>query len=154
MYIEQLAFSWMGDSTGQKIRADVKTKIKDFANGDLEHATEALSALWEIANTGGDVKAPSDNCEVVVCNKDPAHREAVGTALLKSIHDGIFFDRKYWARHSKAGDALKPVFFSSIVMDDRAQELGKCRSKAPHWYAKVLNVPSDKIRQRSKPPYE
>ena len=47
-------------------------------------------------------------------------------AFLKSIKNGFFFDRKYWARNSKAGDVLKPVYFSSIVMDDTAEELKKC----------------------------
>lgn len=77
--------------------------------------------------------------------------EAVFTVLLRSIYHGIFFDRKYWARHSKAGDALKPIYFSSRIMDDVAQEFAKCTSKLIHWYAKALIAISGKIRQRSRP---
>lgn len=67
----------------------------------------------------------------VVASDDnpPTHWDAVIMALSKSIHGAIFFDRKYWARHSKAGDVLKPVYFSSIIIDDKAQELNKCASK-------------------------
>ena len=32
-----------------------QTKLKGFAKGDLEHATETLTALWEAAGNGGDV---------------------------------------------------------------------------------------------------
>ena len=65
LFIERLASSWMEDSTGQKIRAEVETKIKSFAKGDLEHATEVLSALWEIANNDRIIKAPSDAEHIV-----------------------------------------------------------------------------------------
>jgi hypothetical protein len=56
----------------------------------------------------------------------PAHWAAVKVTLIKSIRKGILYDRKYWARHSKAGDILKPVYFSSIIMGDKAQQLNNC----------------------------
>ena len=65
LYVGQLAFNWMQDLTGQKIRAGVETKIKSFAKGNLKHATEVLSALWEIANSDGDVQAPSGSEQIV-----------------------------------------------------------------------------------------
>lgn len=59
----------------------------------------------------------------------PKHWESVKTALIKSIREGVFFDRKYWAKHSKTGDALKPVYLSSTIMSDKSQQLNKCTSK-------------------------
>jgi len=50
----------------------------------------------------------------------------VKVALIKSIRSGVLFDRKYWARHLRTGDTLKPVYFSSIVMSDKVQQLNKC----------------------------
>ena len=47
-------------------------------------------------------------------------------ALIRSIRKGIFFDRKYWARHSENGDVLKPIYFQSMIMDDKSRELNKC----------------------------
>lgn len=58
----------------------------------------------------------------------PAHLEPVFAALLESTRSGVFFDRKYWARHSKAGD-LKPVYLSGIVMKDKVQKLNECAPK-------------------------
>ena len=60
IYLEQLEFVWMDDSTTEPTRAKVGEKIDSFVEGDLEHATETLSALWEIANKGGGAKAPSN----------------------------------------------------------------------------------------------
>lgn len=59
----------------------------------------------------------------------PAHWAYVKTALIKSIREGILFDRKYWAKRSKTGDVLKPIYFSSIIMSDKVQQLKKCASK-------------------------
>ena len=128
-----------------------------------------LSALWEIANDDTDVKGPSHTEPVVsqfrlslllstyhlqyeaTQDDDPEHWEAISMAFLRSIQSGIFFDRKYWARNSKAGDALKPVYLSSIVMDDTAEELKRCASKFVRWRPKALILTSGKICQRSKP---
>ena len=55
----------MEDSTTESTRTSVNNKIDNFVEGDLEHATEMLSALWEIANKDGDVKAPSGTAPAV-----------------------------------------------------------------------------------------
>ena len=74
----------------------------------------------------------------------PAHWASVKIALIKSMRTGVFFDRKYWARHSKSGDVLKPVYFSSIIMSDKAQELNNCALKFGYGFADVLRVSSGK----------
>ena len=49
-------------------------------------------------------------------------------ALIRSMRKGVLFDKKYWARNSRTGGALKPVYFSSIVMGDKVQQLKNCGS--------------------------
>ena len=71
------------------------------------------------------------------------------TALIKSIRKGVFFDRKYWARHLKDGDVLKPVYFSSTIMDDKAQQVKKCAFNCFYRSSKVLRVASGEISQGS-----
>ena len=66
-------------------------------------------------------------------------------ALIKSIRKGMFFDRMYWARHSKTGDVLRPVYFSSTIMADKSQQLIKCASKFYCGSAEVLTVFSGEI---------
>jgi len=55
----------MEDSTTEAIRAGVDEKIDSFYEGNLEHATEVLSALWEIVNKDGDITAPSNTSPAV-----------------------------------------------------------------------------------------
>ena len=144
LYVNQLATVWINDSTTDTTSASLDKKIDSFVKGDLEHATEMLSALWEIMNEDGDIIAPSNTSPAVnlfrsyllpCCARmltspgqtiqvtSPTHWASVKIALIKSICKGVFFDRKYWARHSKAGGILRPVYFSSIVMGEKAQKL-------------------------------
>jgi len=66
-------------------------------------------------------------------------------ALINSIRKGVFFDRKYWARHSKAGDVLKPVYFSSVIMGDKSQQLNKGVLTSGRGFVGALIVFSGKI---------
>ena len=65
LYINQLAHAVMEDSTMATTRVRVNRKVDSFVEGDLEHATEVLSALWEIANKGDDIK-PAENTSSIV----------------------------------------------------------------------------------------
>ena len=65
LYVDQLAFAWMEDSTTETTRASVDKKIDSFVEGDLEHATEILSALWEIAYNDRDIKASENTPSAV-----------------------------------------------------------------------------------------
>lgn len=67
LYVQQLAFIWLEDSTTESTRASVDKKIDSFVEGDLEHGAEIVSALWEIANKDGDIKAPSSIPSMVSC---------------------------------------------------------------------------------------
>lgn len=53
----------------------------------------------------------------------PANRELVESALIKSIRTGMFFDRRYWARHSKTAKTLQPIHISSIVAGDKLRRI-------------------------------
>ena len=77
----------------------------------------------------------------------PVHWASVKIALIKSIRNGVFFDRKYWTRHSKTGDVLKPVYFSSVIMGDKVQQLNNCTLKLGYRISEALRVPSGEIPQ-------
>jgi len=65
LYTDKLASVWMEDSTTEATRARIEEKIDSFYEGDLEHATEVLSTLWEIVNTDGETTAPPGNSPAV-----------------------------------------------------------------------------------------
>ena len=128
-------------------RASVEKKVDSFVEGNLEHATEALFALLDIAAKDESVGVSSDASSAVSSPRpvsrpvlswvlilhqskqirSPAHWDSVKAALISSIRTGVFFDRKCWARHSKSADMLKPVYFSSRIMNDKARRLDECR---------------------------
>jgi len=64
----------------------------------------------------------------------------VKAALIGSIRRGVFFDKKYWARHLKIGDVLKPIYFSSTIMEDRSEQLGKRALRLFHGPGETLRV--------------
>ena len=41
--------------------------------------------------------------------------------MVKSIREGVFFDRKYWAPHSRKGSSLKAVYFSSVIVENELE---------------------------------
>ncbi|KAF9785422.1 hypothetical protein BJ322DRAFT_829530 [Thelephora terrestris] len=130
LYIQQLAYKWMEDSTTKATHSSVKEKINSFVKGDLERATEVLYELLEIASKDEELLAPTNTSPVIVRAVSHDNWTPVRTALIKSIREGVFFDRKYWARHYKAGDVLEPIYFSSACMGGNVQLLNKCTSKS------------------------
>ena len=167
LYVEQLAYIWVEDST-ETTRTSIEKKVDSFVEGGLEHAAEMVSALWKMVNKDGDVKAPSNTSPAVSSLpvhvawrvlilpdqatqvKSPAHWDSVKVAFIKSIRTGVFFDRKYWARHSTSGDTLRPVYFSSTIMNDKAEQVNKSASEYLHCTTEALNVLSGKIPDRSE----
>ena len=161
----------MEDSTTEKTRASVEERVCSFTEGDLDHAMETLSVLWEIASKDEEIEAPSSATVTVSpahspCSQidvamltlprqttqptSPVHWTFVKRALIKSIRRGVFFDQMYWARHSKVGDVLRPVYFSSVIMNDRAQQLNNCLLKHLFHRAIALIPPSGKTSRGSK----
>jgi len=65
LYIEQLAYAWKENSTMEATCASVDQKVESFAEVDLKNAAEIFSALWEIANKDGDIKAPASTSSAV-----------------------------------------------------------------------------------------
>ena len=108
-----------------------------------------ISALWEVANGDGNVADHSTPSPAVSSSQvtifpppysdaypnnqaavvtSPTHWVSVKVALIRSIRRGVFFDRKYWARHSRTGDVLKPIYFSSAIIEEKAHQLNKSAS--------------------------
>ena len=52
---------WLEDSTTEATRTSVEKKVCSFVEGDLDHATEMLSALWEVASKDEDIAAPASD---------------------------------------------------------------------------------------------
>ena len=119
-------------------------------HGPFEHALQSESARisdpFNRRYTG--VLSTSRNQTVQVTS--PTHWASVKVALIKSIRSGVLFDRKYWVRHLRTGHTLKPIYFSSIIMSDKAQKLNSCTSNCGYGFTTALSVLSGQIPQGSK----
>ncbi|KAF9778324.1 hypothetical protein BJ322DRAFT_493540 [Thelephora terrestris] len=48
----------------------------------------------------------------------PTYWKVIKAAMVKSINQGVFFDQKYWTRHSRDGRVLRPIYFSRLITGD------------------------------------
>ena len=65
LYIQQLAFVWLEDSTTGATRASVDKQIGIFARGELAHGREVVFELLKIANGGDDIISPANTSSAV-----------------------------------------------------------------------------------------
>ena len=65
LYIDQLVSVWMNSSTAITTRISFNSKFNSFAKGELGHATEMLSTLWEVINRDEEIKTPSNTSPAV-----------------------------------------------------------------------------------------
>ncbi|KAF9645620.1 hypothetical protein BDM02DRAFT_3262815 [Thelephora ganbajun] len=143
--VKHLASVWFrGDEeSAEGLGEKIDEKIESYANGQLDYAMEAMTLLWELSRghedpledlpqripspvTLSDINTPVCPFPVVSFATDTPYppQESQNwrrfkTALVKSIHEGTFFDRKYWTRRSKTAKVLRPVYISSIVVGER-----------------------------------
>ena len=113
------------DEMMKKLCEKIDEKVDAYASGDLEYAGEAMSLLWGVwrkrrknspRSTFSSTPSSSRPRSISPAALTPTN---VKTALIRSIREGVFVDRKYWARRSRAGQVLQPVYLSSIVAGQR-----------------------------------
>jgi hypothetical protein len=85
LYINQLASVWMEDLTTETTQASVDKMIDCFVEGELEHATEILSALWEIVGKDCDIEAPSNASPAVSPFRFGLLPDLIRECLLRAI---------------------------------------------------------------------
>ena len=65
LYIQQIAFAWLEDSTAGATRASVDKQIGIIAQGGLAHGREVVFELLKIANGDDDVTSPANTASAV-----------------------------------------------------------------------------------------
>ena len=65
LYIQQLAFAWLEDSTAGVTRASVDKQIGIIAQGGLAHGEEVIFELLKVANGDDDITPPADTSHSV-----------------------------------------------------------------------------------------
>ena len=115
---------WLSGSVEESkaVRQGLEEKIDSYAAGELRHAADAISCIWEISNKEDPV-LPGPSSSALHSDKSPSIltgvTEFTGCSmrlpLIRSIKEGSLFDRKYWARKSRQG-LIGPIYFCSTVV--------------------------------------
>ena len=106
------------------IREKLGQKLVGYATGELDHAVDVISSIWEMSNKeesiSGNVGQPQ---APPIGGPDDSWLSPIfsffgrsfrgcdmRSPLIESIKEGCFLDRKYWARRSREG-AIEPIYF-------------------------------------------
>ena len=126
----------------EDVQERLNEKLRSFANGEIPHAADAISALFGIlACFPASVTPPDTNnrnppaeskCTWVAGSKvkTPPHRKSMNIALIRSMHHGSFFDMEYHVRKKRVGaDQFIRIYLSSSIFRNIGSKVDARRSR-------------------------
>ena len=125
----------------QDIEARLNEKLESFADGEIPHAADAVSALFGILARyrASDMPSGANNANPRAESRCtwaaggnyniPPHRKSMNIALIKSMHHGSFLDMEYCVRKKRFGaNRFTPIYLSSSIFRDVRSKLDARRS--------------------------
>lgn len=116
-----LSFLSSGTSKMSKtVHKNFDEKIESYAAGELNHARDAISLVWESSRHPRNTDTTRATChfdwgihfvEQVMKRKQ---RQSVRASLINSIQGRSLLHQRYWARISRGG-RLAPIYFPNAV---------------------------------------
>ena len=117
MQVNHLLNIWLSGNgkESRAVRWELERKIDSYAAGELEHAVDAMTFIWDISNKEGPVPSePTSPPDVPKTSRRSWNITEMRRSLVKSTKEGCLFDRKYWARRSRKG-RIEPIYFSDAM---------------------------------------
>ena len=144
MYVDNLGSALAKDGSGE-VRSHLDERLRAFAKGEIDHASEAIASLWRALIQRSKSPTISSNvvcfsslwnCPTSIYRQGPTPPTEqptlkLKTALIKSVRQGTFCDRRYLAKRGNRGKRQALVYFSSIVLGDSEFALNT-RKHPPH----------------------
>jgi len=164
MHVENLASILTGDNSGE-VQDELNERLQAFAEGEIDHASEAFSSLWRVLTSSGGGGTTRDGRSDSVSFPFLGRRlilipvsqwwgfplttgPTLDKALIKTIRQGTLCDRKYSAKRNGVGDLGTPVYISSIVLGDTEPKLNT--RKLPFIREHIPPYPNSWSDQRSE----
>jgi hypothetical protein len=122
--LRQLARVLLSSDSGPTLEL-LKTKVKSYAHGELQHAEDILPDLYELME-GNESLEEKPLPAVVQHNPTCGDWEGLKTALTNSLESGTFLDSQFYAVESRSPTGLpkiRPVYFCSTVGGSFASKL-------------------------------
>ena len=109
------------------VHKNLDEKIESYAAGELQHARDAVSLMWESSRQPQNTDATSApfnwnsfNWDFFIMEQSTKGTEIgkrgrrVRTSLINSIQGRSLLRQRYWARTSRGG-RLCPIYFPNVV---------------------------------------
>jgi len=133
--VARLVSVWLsGGGESAALHKKLDEKIDSYASGELEHAVEAISAIWDLSRKKGALPS-TPRVDQRVSRKvsrgewgewGPMQRERyMRTSLVESIQGRSLLHRKYWARRSRGG-VICPIYFPCTVPSSTSSQVVTC----------------------------
>jgi len=137
--VNHLVSVWLsgGEQESKELHKKLDEKIDSYGAGELEHAAEAISSIWDLSRR---YEAPPS---VPKDREDPRVPGPGGwglrtslvnsmqggwglrTSLVKSMQGGSLLHRKYWARRSRGG-RMGLVYLPTTGLGPTLSQVDKC----------------------------
>ncbi|KAF9642233.1 hypothetical protein BDM02DRAFT_3264538 [Thelephora ganbajun] len=158
MHVENLA-SILIKVDSEEVQGQLNERLQAFSEGEIDHASEAFSSLWRTLTCGGGDRGDETTRNTRQDTERfsfspifvPAQDLPLKMALIKSIRQGSFCDRRYLAKREHTGKWRAPVYISSIVLDEIEPALNT-RGQMSHRYAALSLGFSAAIEEKRRNP--
>jgi hypothetical protein len=130
LQVNHLRYVWSSGSSEESktLHKNLDKKIDSYAAGELKHAAEAISSIWNLSRKKEAIPCitPADDKEECIMNPEAEEREKnMRTSLIKSIQGRPLLFRRYWARKSRGGSVC-PVYFPSAMPSSTMSRVATC----------------------------
>ena len=127
--------TWLsGGEESKVLHEKLDEKIDSYAAGELGHAAEAISSIWNLSRKNGALPSISQGKRGSPHKNGgffwgwlsaPQGRGGMRTSLVKSIQGGPLLHRKYWARQSRGG-SICPIYIPTAVSGSTLLRVSTC----------------------------
>ena len=137
--VTHLVSVWLsGGEESKALHGKLDEKIDNYAAGELEHAAEAVSSIWDLSRkkealssiSGAAWGSSHKNSGLFggLLSSTQREQRVMRASLVRSIQKGPLLHRKYWARRSRGGN-ICPVYFPSAVSGSMLSRVATCEWK-------------------------
>ena len=127
MQVNHLLSIWLsgGEEEAKELHKKLDEKIDSYAAGELEHAAEAVSSIWDLARKDEPLPPASKSHKGSRGHKSTWGATSMRNPLITSMQGGSLLHRKYWARRSRGG-SMGLIYLPTIVSGSMLSQVDTC----------------------------
>jgi hypothetical protein len=125
--VNHLVSIWLsgGEEESKELHQKLDEKIDSYAAGELEHAAEAISSIWDLARNNEPPPPVIRGRGDVYAARPRGWGAVMRNPLIKSMRGGSLLHRKYWARRSRGG-SMGHIYLPTTVSGSTLSRVDAC----------------------------